>query len=615
MSKTLSILDANPLEHLSSDIAISQYNYESIMNGLVEWQSSKMETVTVRLATNTDPYFVDYVLLTKHAYDSGSGNVASSVALTPGSFSFNEKVKVSAMHDPDSSASDTIKVRINTINNGDTTWRLYGNAIIYNETLMDENGELYLDNNTFKHTYVKDIYFKRSTVVDGVPYITLYRTITDVAKGDAIEVGTNCEQVVVDYEDVKLPTEHVIDGTQLVRYNGKLYVADGSITPYMTPDSDRSGYKVYCDEYTEGNRYEYGTMLYYRGEMFVAVTDNALGLPPVSIEYDEDLEANVLEYNGKYWTACFLVDTYAEVTGSGNYSVNAVTDFDGFILRNVGENESSAQTEIKLTTSLQIKGKTSTPNSGVAVMGTTNFSRWPMTSPKWKPNKSYSTDTTKNVYSLQEYSATMVFNHADADVKKMNILNYDGPDLDQGLCIFLPVDVLMDDGSVSSPEDGYMFEFLIRIWPDPAYNDRTVNDLIINKSQVYFYNISDYTEFDWSNRDFDSSNVKPIAKFSMARLTNFYVFSENIGVPDRPVVYKARFIYSESEHMWRTYDYYQLPDHVFMSPTGFVDPMAGDDAHIGVETGGFPLFQDPFAGTDLTPIRVTEDYTARILEK
>jgi len=64
------------------------------------------------------------------------------------------------------------------------------------------------------------------------------------------------------------------------------------------------------------------------------------------------------------------------------------------------------------------------------------------------------------------------------------------------------------------------------------------------------------------------------------------------------VCYKARFIYSQAEHRWKTYDYYQLPDHIFMSPHGFVDPTTQESA-------GFPLYQNPFSDYDLSAIRKT----------
>jgi hypothetical protein len=97
----------------------------------------------------------------------------------------------------------------------------------------------------------------------------------------------------------------------------------------------------------------------------------------------------------------------------------------------------------------------------------------------------------------------------------------------------------------------------------------------------------------------------------MARLTNFYVYDENIGVPNRPVMYRASFVYSAEDKKWKVADYYQLPDHVFIGPVGFVDPTnkgITDDSrpgneYQGYETAGFPMFADPFEKTSLEPVQ------------
>ena len=197
----------------------------------------------------------------------------------------------------------------------------------------------------------------------------------------------------------------------------------------------------------------------------------------------------------------------------------------------------------------------------------------------------------------------MVFDHANPDCKECNIVNYDGPDLDQGLIIYLPVESVQD-GKIVYPKNGRMFEFLFRIWPNPAYNGHETADLVINKAQIYVYSVPSRNALD--------CHPAPIAKFSMARLTNFYVFSENIAVPNRPVLIKARFVYSGDEKTWKTYDYYQLPDCIFLSPNGFVDPGRPSDETYGVETAGFPLVQDPFSNYDLSPVLVDDSFRNRI---
>jgi hypothetical protein len=218
-------------------------------------------------------------------------------------------------------------------------------------------------------------------------------------------------------------------------------------------------------------------------------------------------------------------------------------------------------------------------------------------------DSNYVTDTTKSVGEKQNYTASMIFDHANPNCKECNIVNYDGPDLDRGLAIYLPVESVVDEKLVY-PKNGRTFEFLFRIWPNPAYNGHETADLIINKAQIYVYSVPDRSSIGCS--------AAPIAKFSMARLTNFYVFSENIAVPNRPVLIKAKFVYSEEEQSWKTYDYYQLPDCIFLSPDGFVDPNRPSDDPSVVETAGFPLVQDPFSSYDLSPVIVDGNYSNRI---
>lgn len=606
MPNTISILDANPLEHITSDIAISQYNYESIMNGLVAWETSKMDTITIRLATNTDPYFVDYTIKTKYAYDTKSGVTVSSPVLPPNSFAYGERLKFSAMYDPTGDNNDTVNIRVNSVNSGDITHRLFAEAAVYSE--IDETDDVYTETTEFKHSYVAGLYFKRSISNE---QCRLYKTIADIAIGDAIEPGVNCVPLVIEYNGSEYDREQVATTGQFVIYNGNVYRVSSDISIKFPPDNTESGYERWCPVYDETAEYAYGEYVFYNGEFFVHSSDTSTKtIPPVN--YDED--SHQLLYMTKYWTSTVLIDTLVNVAGSTIVRWPATTDAVAFVLRNVSSGEPTDEVDIKMTPSLNVKGVTSTQKKGVNIIGTSNFTRYPLSSIKWREGRIYGpTDSSKGVYDLQDYSAIMIFNHADPETSKLNIINYDGPDLDQGLAIFLPVDVKLDDGSISEPADGYEFEFLFRIWPNPELNGNTVNDMIINKAQIYVYNLTDYTDFSWTSRSFDSKNVYPIARFSMARLTNFYVFAENIGVPDKPVVYKARFIYSKEEHCWKTFDYYQFPDHVFMSPAGFVDPMdANSEAYPGVETGGFPLFQDPFAGTNLVPIKVTDEYMERI---
>jgi hypothetical protein len=228
------------------------------------------------------------------------------------------------------------------------------------------------------------------------------------------------------------------------------------------------------------------------------------------------------------------------------------------------------------------------------------------TADAWIEGNTCEYDPNVPITERQAYSASMIFDHSAEDVSTVNYINYDGPDLDQGLCIYLPVHGKSDDGTgENTPEDGYTFDFFLRIWPKPAYNGQSTNDLIINKAQIYVYSVDDADE-----AKSGSCTLNPLAKFSMARLTNFYVYDENIGVPNRPVMYRASFVYSAKDGKWKLFDYYQLPDHVFIGPVGFVDPTNKgimDDTrpgneYKGYETAGFPMFADPFEKTSLEPV-------------
>ncbi len=56
---------AFPLEKLGSDIARNNYNYQSILNGLIEWNNTNDDTVLIRLTKDTDPWYEDYEIPSK----------------------------------------------------------------------------------------------------------------------------------------------------------------------------------------------------------------------------------------------------------------------------------------------------------------------------------------------------------------------------------------------------------------------------------------------------------------------------------------------------------------------------------------------------------------------
>lgn len=247
-------------------------------------------------------------------------------------------------------------------------------------------------------------------------------------------------------------------------------------------------------------------------------------------------------------------------------------------------------------------------NRTVGIHDTVDYQLWPYdTSIAWdktkigKPNpddnsiKYFETDESILIDQKQKYSASMIFDHNSQKSKTVNFINYEGPDLDQGLCIYLPIN---SGGAV--PMDGFTFEFHFRIWPNPEYTQALTVDHIINKAQIYVYSVPDIGCID--------SPGNPISRFSMARMTNYYIWAENIAIPDKPVSYYAQFIYSKSLNSWMLLNFNQLDDHIFVGPIGFVDPVgfafneldSGFGEYQTHESSALPTYTDPFSNIDLT---------------
>ena len=621
-----SILDVNPLEHLSSDIAISNYNYESIMNGLVGWNNSKQSSITIRLATNTPPYYVDYVIPTRYSYDTNSGSSAAARGINKGEFAYGSRYQMTCAYSGASdgsevdTTSDQVTLRITAGNLDGSQWDLYEDVTCYDEVAWsDETDYAIVATESYRHNMVAGLFFRASLLdeVSGKYYTKLFKTTEPVAYGDAFldpDTSTVNKAVAV-VGTVDPAANYVVGSTSDVvfwicdypEYRG-VYVRDKKKEQKAYPIYKvDSGFVKLCNLYSDGTVYNAGDLVYYNGEFFICLEDGTEATP-FRDDIDEVDEIQQRRYADTYWASVIVLPTGKTIESSGVIRYTVTTDLNGFVLRKVKNtaSEDDSKLFINILGNRAISSGETKQHSGVDIFSTSNYVKWPALSAKWVNGANYRTDDARSTYLLQDYSATMVFSHKDPSVKYKNIINYDGPDLDQGLCIFLPVDVIEEE-KLYVPEDGTMFEFLFRIWPNPQYNGNQDNDLIINKSQIYVYSADSMEAIDnILTGGMASSRCAPIAKFSMARLTNFYVKSETIGVPDRPVMYKARFIYSKSEHRWKTYDYYQFPDHVFLSPGGFVHPM--DKNEYGVETAGFPLYQDPFSSYDLTPVKVTANY-------
>lgn len=629
-TQQVNIRDINPLEHLTADLAKARFNYESMLNGLVEWNNSKLKNVTVRLMCDTEPGFVDYTFPTKRSSEGNGGNIADPYSWE-NSYSYTQRYPVSAMISDDPLNNDKIDIRTTVNEAADSTWKLCASVVLYDEKWVTE--QLVADDNTQIEHSSEDESTGNIITHDGVDatveyipgqFIRVYYPETaysslrwvnrKINKGESI-LESNSHNVVNRWSLDRINEYRQSDTMDylFVVYDGKVYRPTGTINRSV-PSAAGSGWEYYCDVFSEDGKLEHGKVYLYDpdstdtdykySEFFVYTgEDTAYAYPPYDLiaEDDQPVERN---YNDGWENpSVILLPITPDFNKTNAVRWTTTTDIEALLLLRTGEGSADKVPDIEIRPNVRLIGGTTEDNGGLAIFDTANYAEWPGTTPKWSPGHNYSTDVTKGINDKQNYSATMIFDHANPDCKECNIVNYDGPDLDQGLIIYLPVESMQDD-KIVYPKNGRTFEFLFRIWPNPAYNGHETADLIINKAQIYVYSVP--------SRNALNCHPAPIAKFSMARLTNFYVFSENIAVPNRPVLIKARFVYSEEEQTWKTYDYYQLPDCIFLSPNGFVDPSRPSDETYGVETAGFPLVQDPFSNYDLSAVLVDDSFRNRI---
>ena len=606
-TQQVNIRDINPLEHLTADLAKARFNYESILNGLVEWNDSKLTNVTVRLMCDTEPGFVDYTFPTKRSSEGNGGNVADPYSWE-NSYSYAQRHPVSAMISEDPLNNDKIDVRITVNESAESTWKLCASVVLYDEKWVAEgNGDADASVDYIPGQFIR-VYYPE-TACSSLRWVS-----RKIGKGESILDG-NSRNVVERWSLDRINEYRQSDTMDylFVVYDGKVYRPTGTVNRSV-PSAAGSGWEYYCDVFPEDGKLDHGKVYLYDpvsadtdyryGEFFVYTgEDTAYAYPPYDLNAEDGQPAERSYNDGWENPSVILLPVTPDFNKTNAVRWTTTTDIEALLLLRTGEGSVDKVPDIEIKPNVRLIGGTTEDNGGLAVFDTANYAEWPGTTPKWSPGHNYSTDVTKGINEKQNYSATMVFDHANPDCKECNIVNYDGPDLDQGLIIYLPVESVQD-GKLVYPKNGRMFEFLFRIWPNPAYNGHETADLVINKAQIYVYSVPSRNALD--------SHPAPIAKFSMARLTNFYVFSENIAVPNRPVLIKARFVYSGDEKTWKTYDYYQLPDCIFLSPNGFVDPGRPSDETYGVETAGFPLVQDPFSNYDLSPVLVDDSFRNRI---
>lgn len=583
MSTQTNIGKAFPLESLGSDIARNSFNYQSILNGLIEWNVTSEDTVLIRLAKDTSPWYQDFQIPSKKSVFSTNGYMSSHKGVLGSKFFsvpslMNIATYGGTIGDPED-MGDIITLRLAVRNAGKASWGVYYSPFIYDWVSgMDvREGNLYRDG--------VEIYRALNTLnsltepsLDPSNFTKFYK---EWVLGDSYYVG-----------------DYVLD-------DGLMYVTTTESIPSLLKPSQSTEFTLIATEWNSSVEYTSGSYVFYLDSLYLATEDILGDLPN----------------NSDKWAEHILVKLPQIPTFNDSVVVKweSTVDTRGLILRNEHNSESTIDADIYLQYSVKTKGTPSIYQKSVDVISTSNYSLYPENkSPVWSENaKINNTDPSLDIKTRQDYSAIMVFDHANQEqCKTINFINYDGPDLDQGLCIYLPIESELEDSTIVEPEDGFTYEFYFRIWPNVNYTTNTVTrDHIVNKSQIYVYNAN--------NKEAIKNNAcsTPIAKFSMARMSNFHVFAENITIPDKPVVYRATFIYSKSRIEWMLYDYYQLPDHVFVGPIGFIDPqnpsnsdynspelsnINPDAKYIGYETCAFPTYVDVFSNPDLKPYRSSD---------
>jgi len=588
-------IDAFPLESLGSDIARNNYNYEAIFNGLIEWNSSKNDTVTVRLTKNTYPYFHDYTFPTKNAGVSSLGK-DSVTPVASNAFAYDAEFPIVASASPDDRDSDKVTLRINVANSGRTAWKPYMDAYI-NVANPDSTD------------YIKGSIIRRNNGGDDLGlWLVVNQDYSNPKTIDQLVAADWIKPLIVDFE-----ANMMLYNGMFVVYNNELFICrcESSFNVGVVPPSKSSAeYTFMGNVWTSNGSYNKGDYVAHKDEdgiyhLFInLITDEINSSNPDSyLGYwsSADGEAYYTENTDadKRWQEAVLLPIYgvSAINKSKVIRFTPSTDISGVVLRNVGQDYAELSTSIGIIGNIQYRKPESIYNKKVGIFESSNYAMYPLNqNGVWTEGRNIETNSDFGLNKRQGYSASMIFDHGRSDISTINYVNYDGPDLDQGLCIYLTTESDTTDG-VSKPEDGYTFEFFFRIWPNTNLNNAVTADHIINKSQIYVYSAKNIDEIK------SDGCSTPIAKFSMARLTNFYVFDENIGIANRPVMYRATFVYSATDEEWKLFDYYQLPDHVFVGPIGFIDPTNSGVTDIngesgnefaGLETAGFPMFADPF---------------------
>lgn len=668
----INIGNAFPLEKLGSDISRNNYNYQSILNGLIEWNKTPNDTVKIRLTKDSDPWYEDYIIPSKQAAFNANTLTKEVTAITqPECISINSKMNIvlsggSRIFKTSSfDASNYLSVPSSDITLPTNQYKFKNKDRIKLvpigslPTALDADKMYFVVYQLNNVIHISDtIYGDPIQLSDGSGIINLIKleenpdsdpsdpgdiaTIKVAVENSGSTDWTMCYSVyvneysgsatysygnIVNNSGSLLRVISTCIGTdilnacnsrpliatwnnddfycvnELVSYNGNVYVTLDQIEEsFVIPSRDINRFRLFAPQFQSSTYYNAGSIVYYMDKMYLT-TEDVNGVLPSSLVsgWQENMILPILSVGTFNKSSLF------------RWYVNR--DASAIYLQNIGDSANSADTHIDFSVNVKIKEPSSIYQKSVGVFHTSNYSSWPnQETPLWGGFVE-GTDINIPINKRQKYSAVMMFDHSRMDIAKtVNFINYDGPDLDQGLCIYLPSEVDIGETGLAYPEDGFTFDFFFRIWPNPSYTNDITRDHVVNKAQIYVYSAL--------NREsvINDSCEMPIAKFSMARTTSYYLFGENVSIPDKPVCYRATFMYSASEKRWLTVDYYQLPDHIFVGPVGFIDPQSPANLDInvdtigninpnasviGYETAGFPLFQDPFSESDLKPYRLT----------
>ena len=255
-TQQVNIRDINPLEHLTADLAKARFNYESILNGLVEWNDSKLTNVTVRLMCDTEPGFVDYTFPTKRSSEGNGGNVADPYSWE-NSYSYAQRYPVSAMISEDPLNNDKIDVRITVNEDAESTWKLCASAVLYDEKWVTEgNGDADASVDYVPGQFIR-VYYPE-TACSSLRWVN-----RKIGKGESILDG-NSRNVVVRWSLDRINEYRQSDTMDylFVVYDGKVYRPTGTVNRSV-PSAAGSGWEYYCDVFSEDGKLDHGKVYLY----------------------------------------------------------------------------------------------------------------------------------------------------------------------------------------------------------------------------------------------------------------------------------------------------------------------------------------------------------------